>query len=73
MEDIGACLEPTMGGPEFIWVYVFLKRWYHHVSVRAPNSSQLDMAKVTGDYVAMYRREEPPPPPLLLIDLCIPT
>ena len=36
--------------------------WYRHVSTRAPDSLQADMAKVTGDYGVLYCREQPHPP-----------
>ena len=58
---IGACLEPVTGNPDPIGTYAAPKRWYRHASMRALNPSRADMAKVTGDYAALYRREERPP------------
>ena len=38
-ENIGARLEPMTGSPDLIWSYSVLKRFYHHVFLRAPKSS----------------------------------
>ena len=56
-EEIAACLEPDTGNLDLRGAYAVLKSWYRHASVRAPNPLRVDMDKVTGDYVAMYRRE----------------
>ena len=58
-EEIGACMETATGKPDLRGAYTFQKRWYHHASARAPNPSWEDMAKVTGDYIELYRQEEP--------------
>ena len=68
-EYIGACLEAATGNPDLRGAYTVLKSWYCHASARAPKPSRVDMAKVTGDYAVLYRREFPTPPG----DRCIPT
>ena len=66
--DIGACMEPSMGGTDPHGAYAILKRWYRHASARAPNPSETDMEKVRGDSQTVYQREEPhtPGPPLAI-------
>ena len=61
-EEIGTCLELTLGNPDLGGGYTVLKRWYRHASVRAPKSSRKDMSKVMGDYAALYWKEDPTPP-----------
>ena len=47
--EIGACLEPAMGGADPRETYAILKHWYRHASAQAPNLSWKDMEKVRGE------------------------
>ena len=47
-EEIGACLEPTLGTLELWGAYTVLKWWYHYASARATSHLWVDMAKFTG-------------------------
>ena len=64
--DTGACLEPTTGGADPCGTYVILKRWYWHISARAPNHSLTDMEKFRGELQTLYQRKEPHTPGLPL-------
>ena len=48
--EIGSCMGPDMGGADPCGAYAILKRWYRHVSTRAPNPSQTDMENSRGDF-----------------------
>ena len=62
-EEIGSCLDPAPGTPlDLQGAYTILKSWHHHVSTRAPKPLWTYMAKVMGDYGALYWREYPDPP-----------
>ena len=53
-EETGSFLELRIGSPDLIGVYAVLKRWYLHMSARAPNHSEADMVMVTGVYSKLY-------------------
>ena len=55
--DIGTCLEPSTGGADPHGAYAILKRWYRHVSTRAPNPSRTDMENIRGDFQTLYQRD----------------
>ena len=54
--DIGACLEPFMGGADSRGAYTILKRWYRHASAGVPKPSRMDIEKVRGDFLTLYHR-----------------
>ena len=48
--------------PYFKGVYTIIKLWYCHASAIPPKVSRADLAKVSGDYSALYQFEYLPPP-----------
>ena len=63
MEEIGACMDnPQDQPPDLKGSYAILKKCYIHALEQQPKPSRSDIAKLSGDYVAFYKREEPPPP-----------
>ena len=57
-------MEPFTGGSDSCGAYAILKRWYHHASAQAPNTSRTDMEKVRGYFQTLYQMEEPHTPGL---------
>ena len=61
-EEIREFFELETGDTYLQGAYTVLKRWYHHVSARAPNSSRVNIPKVSKNYATIYHREDPHPP-----------
>ena len=55
-----------MSETDLFRAYSVLKHFYQHVYTRAPNPSQDNMEKVTGDFRNLYQREESQPPVITL-------